>query len=189
MDLGTVCGICGKNFGNTNSLQQHVAAKHSGEEKSYERKKVFGSAKKLAFYAVLIIVVVGIGYLFVIASQLVPTGIGPAGSEHTHSNFTFTINGKVIDFSSPEEQMHTKEVHFENSDGKTVHKHATGVTIGYFLKTIPIIFKENCLEFEKTNYCENEEKIKLALNGGEIMQKEFLEHNLIDEDKFSITYG
>jgi len=185
----TECEICGRKFGEEKSLQQHMQTKHEKEEKEFKSKKSSASMKKIGLYAIVVIVVIGIIYILFLATQIVPTGIGPVGSEHTHSTFTLTINGKTVDFSSPAEQMHTKEVHFENADGKTVHKHATGITIGYFFKTIPLAFNENCMEFKNVSYCPNGKKFVFSLNGKEVAIKELLERNLLDRDSFSIIYG
>ena len=171
------------------ALQQHKQAKHSGEEKEFKTKETTKKTKKFIGLAIGIIFILGIIYVFSLAVEIAPKGIGPIGSEHTHSTFTLSINGETIDFSSPAEQMHTKEVHFENADGKTVHKHATGLTIGYFFKTIPLSFNEKCMEFKNASYCENGKKLTYILNGNEMSQKEFLEHNLKDKDIFSLTFG
>ncbi|MGD8432167.1 MAG: protein-disulfide isomerase, partial [Nitrosopumilaceae archaeon] len=78
-------------------------------------------------------------YLFATMTQTAPGGpenAGPLGSEHTHAGILVKIFGDTFDFSAPAYQIKSSWIHFEGNDGTTVHKHATGVTLGYLFETL-----------------------------------------------------
>ena len=77
----------------------------------------------------LIGVIVGYsGYVFVTMDSNVPgapPGAGKLGSEHIHSSLLVRIFGDKFDFAVPSYQIKSSWIHFEDSDGTTIHRHAT----------------------------------------------------------------
>ena len=61
---------------------------------------------------------------------------GPYGSTHSHADFKVYILGKPLNFNSPQYQVMEELTHIENNDGDILHVHATGLTLGYFLKSL-----------------------------------------------------
>jgi len=67
-----------------------------------------------------------------------PPGAGKLGGEHVHASLLVRIFGDKFDFSVPSYQIKSSWIHFEESDGTTIHRHASGVTLGYLFDTINI---------------------------------------------------
>src|SRR3972149_1205758 len=67
-----------------------------------------------------------------------PPGAGILGDEHVHSSMLVKIFGDSFDFSLPAYQIKSSWIHFEAQDGTTVHRHSTGVTLGYMFETMRI---------------------------------------------------
>ncbi|HQT44641.1 MAG TPA: hypothetical protein PLO51_01565 [Candidatus Micrarchaeota archaeon] len=98
--------------------------------------------------------------------------IGEYGSEHSHADFKVYINNAAIDFTQAKYQEHSghfgngsEEIgcgnesqlaHLDNGDGDVVHKHATGVTWGYFFSQLSMNMTSDCLVLDNgTGYCNN----------------------------------
>ena len=115
--------------------------------------------------------------------------IGPVGSTHQHAIFKVFIEGKQINFSQDRYMVRSPYVHIEDGDGMTIHKHATGITIGYFFKTINFDFDKKCFKMDSgENLCnDNENTLKFYING--VKSEEYGNHEIKDEEKYLITYG
>ena len=53
-----------------------------------------------------------------------PPGAGKLGGEHEHASLLVRIFGDKFDFSVPSYQIKSSWIHFEESDGTTIHRHA-----------------------------------------------------------------
>lgn len=86
-------------------------------------------------------------------------------------------------------QLRSRHVHFENRDGNVVHKHATGLTAGFFLNSLGIEFDSSCLTLDtKEEFCNIGDKtLKLYVNGQ--MNFEYEDYEMKDLDKILISYG
>ena len=115
--------------------------------------------------------------------------IGPVGSTHQHAIFKVFIEGNQINFSQDKYMVRSQYVHIESGDGETIHKHATGITIGYFFKTINFDFDKKCFKTDSgENLCnDNENTLKFYING--IKSEEYGNHEIKDGEKYLITYG
>lgn len=95
---------------------------------------------------------------------------GKYGSEHSHADFKVYVNNAAIDFTQPQYQEHSghsgnesEEIgcgnesqlaHLDNGDGDVVHKHATGVTWGYFFTELFMNMTNDCLVLDNgASYC------------------------------------
>lgn len=68
--------------------------------------------------------------------------VGAQNSEHTHSVFALLVDGKDVTqnlFGKLKYQFRSPTVHMEAGDTQ-LHKHAKGVTVGYFFETLGILF-------------------------------------------------
>ena len=76
-----------------------------------------------------------------------PPGAGKLGDEHEHASVLVRIFGDKFDFSATTYQIKSSWIHFEESDGNTVHRHSSGVTLGYLFETLGIGIDEDCYIF------------------------------------------
>ena len=116
------------------------------------------------------------------------SGIGPLGATHLHADVKVYINGQSIDFSQHKYQLATSYMHFEEGIGDVVHVHATGMTVGHMLKSLGMDFSNNCIAFERQNYCNDaDKKLRFYVNGQP--NSEFDNRVIKDLDKYLISYG
>ncbi|HEY4505934.1 MAG TPA: protein-disulfide isomerase [Candidatus Paceibacterota bacterium] len=117
------------------------------------------------------------------------SSIGKAGSEHSHSSMLVFIRGELFDFSKPEYQLKSPLVHFEDDDGTTVHKHATGITLPYLFETLGMKLTLDCLEMPGRSYCtQGNEALKIFVNQVPFNSK-IVGYELRPGDKILINYG
>ena len=126
--------------------------------------------------------------------------IGVLGGVHEHADFKLYLNGAAYNFSQ-EKFMSEKPgadnksralsnfVHLHDGDGEIIHKHASGVTLGFFFKSLKINFNSTCLVFDSgESFCnEGDKKIKLFVNGRPTA--EFENYEINDLDRILISYG
>jgi len=144
-----------------------------------------------------IAVIVGISaYNFVNMDQNAaiggPPNAGTLGSEHVHSSMLVKLHGDTFDFSGPAYQIKSSWIHFEAQDGATIHRHATGVTLGWLFETIGIGLDDECYTFKGTGgdrvFCSNEEySLKFFVNHQPVPN--LTDYIFEDEDKILISYG
>lgn len=188
------CPECKKKFDTTDAMNQHKNDKHLKPQATAVARKPKLTSGKILTYGTILFVIAGIGYLFfwALTGSLSPsTGIGPAGSTHIHQDFKVYINGNPIDFSQGKYQKPhlNAKVHLEGWDGDLIHKHATGVTMGFFLKSVSISFDKNCLAIDTgENYCnDGDSTLKFYINGKP--NPEWENYDLKDGDKILVSYG
>ena len=146
----------------------------------------------------LVVVLIGISsYNFVTmesGEMGAPDGAGGLGDEHEHASILVKIFGDTFDFTAPTYQIKSSWIHFEESDGKTVHRHASGVTLGYLFETLNIGLDDKCYKFpDGRNFCTVEDK-----DGEEYSLKFYINHDKVDDirdyvikdrDRILISYG
>ena len=165
--------------------RENYATKHSAAQ----RKQTLIAVGVLAVIAVI----VGYSaYEFANMSQTAPGGpkdAGPLGSEHSHSAILVKIFGDKFDFSAPAYQIKSSWIHFEARDGTTVHKHATGVKLGYLFDTLGLGLDDKCFVFQDgRSFCTNEDySLKLYVNGEKV--NDLREYEPMDNDRILISYG
>lgn len=173
-------------------------ARKEREEKreSFAAKRTRQKRKSMLMTAgVLGIVVVIVGYsafTFVNNQGSVPgapPGSGVLGDDHTHTSILVRIFGDKFDFSSPAFQIKSSWIHFEGQDGDTIHRHSTGVTLGYLFATLGITVNFECFIFpDGRPFCSNDDySIKFFINHEQVSD---IAGYVIDEgDKILISYG
>lgn len=114
---------------------------------------------------------------------------GQYNSEHVHGAFMIFVEGEQLDFSQDKYQLKSRFIHVENNDGTTIHRHATGVPFGDFLKSIGINIIERCLVLDnETKYCEHDNvKLRFFLNHNEV--NSIMGYIIQNGDRLLITYG
>lgn len=211
------CDDCGKNFSSERDLLEHRLEAHGDDMSSHDKDEIKTRLNKLdsqkqedsiptrtlAAYIIGALGIIAIGYgLFtsgiIQASTSAGPGVsssggnvtvGPAGSTHDHAQFSVTVDGRRIDFSQPQYQMQGQRVHFENGDGSTIHKHATGVTVGYSLETLGMGINSTCLQTrDGATHCEGENsELTTVVNGQEIEKP--ASHVISDGQEIEIVYS
>ena len=130
---------------------------------------------------------------------------GAYGSAHEHADFKMYVNVQAIDFSAEKYQTEiphdaqaeeecgndtSRLVHMHGWDGNVVHKHATGVTWGYFFGTIGINMSDSCIFVRKDGTALCDAKFgswRYFVNGKEVKQIRNVE--IMNLDRVLITYG
>ena len=165
--------------------REDVVAKRSKEK----RKTTLMATGILA----LIVVIVGYAsFVFVTMDADVPgapAGAGKLGDEHVHSSVLVRIFGDKFDFAVPSYQIKSSWIHFEDSDGTTIHRHATGVTVGYLFDSINIGLDDQCYVFpDGRQFCTNEDySLKYFINHQRVSS--ISDYIFEDGDRILISYG
>ena len=118
-----------------------------------------------------------------------PPGAGKLGDEHEHASLLVRIFGDKFDFSATTYQIKSSWIHFEESDGTTVHRHASGITLGYLFDGLNIGVDSECYVFpDGRQFCTNEDySLKYFINHQKV--PDIQNYVLEDGDRILITYG
>lgn len=159
-------------------------------QRSFEKKR--NTLITIGVLAVIAIIVGYSAYLFANMTQTAPGGppdAGALGSEHSHAGILVKIFGDTFDFSAPAYQIKSSWIHFEGNDGTTVHKHATGVKMGYLFETLRLGLDDKCFEFQDgRSFCTNDDyTLRFFINGEQV--NDIRDYELKEDDKILISYG
>jgi len=132
------------------------------------------------------------GYVFVTMDADVPgapPGAGRLGGEHEHASLLVRIFNDKFDFAVPSYQIKSSWIHFEESDGTTIHRHASGVTLGYLFDSLNIGIDSECYSFpDGRQFCTNEDySLKYYLNHQ--LVDDINDYVIQDNDRILITFG
>ena len=118
-----------------------------------------------------------------------PPGAGKLGDEHVHASLLVRIFGDKFDFSVPSYQIKSSWIHFEESDGTTIHRHSTGVTLGYLFDSINIGIDNKCYIFpDGRQFCTNEDySLKYYINHQPVSN--ISDYIFEDGDRILISFG
>ena len=121
-----------------------------------------------------------------------PPGAGTLGDEHEHAAILVRIHGDKFEFSSPAYQIKSSWIHFEGADGNTVHRHSSGVTMGYLFETLGLTLTDECYVFQsqqgKRDFCTNDDYI-LRFYINELSFPSIHDYVIQDNDRILIVYG
>ena len=128
-----------------------------------------------------------------------PSGAGKLGGEHEHASLLVRIFGDKFDFSVPSYQIKSSWIHFEESDGTTIHRHSSGVTLEYLFDSLSLIvgkvstdgILKDCFTFPESDgrkFCTNEDySLKLYINHQAV--SDLNDYVIEDGDRLLISYG
>ena len=118
-----------------------------------------------------------------------PMNAGKLGDEHIHASMLVKIFGDKFDFSTPNYQVTTPWIHFENSDGDTVHRHSTGVELEFMFNSMKIAVDENCFIFpDGRQFCNNDDyTLKFYINDKRVA--DIASYVIQDNDRILVSYG
>ena len=164
------------------------------EDKVAEQTKVKrkNSLKAAGILALIVVIVGYAGYEFINLDSNAPgapPGAGKLGDEHEHASLLVRIFGDKFDFTSPAYQIKSSWIHFEDSDGTTIHRHSTGVTLDYLFANLGIGIDSECYKFpDGRQFCSNEDyRLKYYINHQIV--KDINDHIIEEGDRILITYG
>jgi hypothetical protein len=134
--------------------RESFAAKRTSQKRSVTLKAV-------GILAVIAVIAVYASYEFITMSGDIPgapENAGKLGDEHIHASMLVRIFGDKFDFSLPNYQIKTSWIHFENQDGDTIHRHASGVELEFLFNSLSISLDEDCFTFpDGRAFCTNED--------------------------------
>jgi hypothetical protein len=161
-------------------------------------KSYFAASRKkrnkrlmLIIPAVAALIAVTAYALSVYSSHITPNNpaYGVLGSAHVHAAFAVKLNGTKLDFSDNKYQVKSRFMHVENGDGNTLHRHATGVPVAEFFKSIKMNVTDSCFTNDNgTKFCSNgKENLEFYVNGNKT--KSIADYVFNDDDRILIEYG
>ena len=118
-----------------------------------------------------------------------PPGAGILGDEHEHASVLVRIFGDKFDFAATTYQIKSSWIHLEESDGNTVHRHSSGVTLNYLFESLGIGIDEDCYIFgDGRQFCTNEDySLKYFINGDSV--NSINDYVVQNDDRILISYG
>ena len=118
-----------------------------------------------------------------------PFGAGSLNSDHTHTGILVKIFGDTFPFHHTGYQTQSAWIHFEGGDGTTIHKHATGVKLGFLFDSMDVGISEECYVFPNGNeYCTNEDyTLRYYINGEAV--NDIRDYEPMEEDRILVVYG
>ncbi len=173
--------------------------KASGKGPQSKRgKSYFAASRKkrnkrlmLIIPAVAALIAVTAYALSVYSSHVTPNNpaYGVLGSAHVHAAFAVKLNGTKLDFSDNKYQVKSRFMHVENQDGDTLHRHATGVPVAEFFKSIKMNVTDTCFTNDNgTKFCSNgKENLEFYVNGNKT--KSIADYVFNDDDRILVVYG
>ena len=144
---------------------------------------ILGAVFAVVGYSVFIFMTMGVN------APGAPAGAGLLGDEHVHASLLVKIFGDTFDFSVPSYQIKSSWIHFEESDGTTIHRHASGIKLGYLFDGLKIGVDSECYVFpDGRQFCTNEDySLKYFINHQKV--SDIQNYVLEDGDRILITYG
>ena len=148
--------------------------------------------KALGILSMIGVIVAFACYEFVTSTNNVPgapENAGKLGDEHIHASLLVNIFGDKFDFSTPNYQVKTPWIHFENQDGDTIHRHSTGVELEFLFNSMSVGVDENCFVFpDGRQFCNNEDySLKFYIN--QQLIEDIRQYIIQEDDRILITYG
>ena len=165
--------------------RENYATKHSAEKKKQ-------TLIAIGVLSVIAVIVGYAGYMFLNMTETAPGGpenAGALGSEHSHAAILVKIFGDTFDFDGPAFQIKSSWIHFEGRDGTTIHKHATGVTLGYLFETLAIGLDDQCYVFpDGKQFCTDEDyTLKFFINREQV--SDIRDYEIQEDDRVLIVFG
>lgn len=107
--------------------------------------------------------------------------VGEPGSTHAHASFVMLIDGDFYNLNRERYYEKSNYAHFHEGNGVVIHKHATGVSLPYFLETLDIAFTGDCVVLDEGDeYCDTGDKQWRMVVNGDIIE---------EPDKYEISHG
>ncbi len=160
-------------------------------QRSHEKRK--NNIIAIGVFAIIDVIVGYSVYVFLNMDQSAvpggPKNAGAFGSAHDHAGILVKIFGDTFDFDGVAYQIKSQWIHFEGNDGTTIHKHATGVTLGFLFDSLGLGLDDQCFVFKDgKSFCTTEDySMKFFINGKPI--DDIRDYEIVEDDKILISYG
>jgi hypothetical protein len=118
--------------------------------------------------------------------------LGKAGSAHAHISMLMFVGGTAVNFCEQRFMLRSQFVHFEDNNCRVIHKHATGVTLPIFFKTIGVELTETCMKlpFNDEQHCADDvNHLRVVVNGVEVSIPDLSYYELRNNDHVLVNYG
>lgn len=152
---------------------------------------LFKFVKKLIVIGIIVAAVAVLAGLFLTDKT---SELGIVGEIHYHIDFKVYLNSVPYNFSqdkymSIDNKSLSNFVHLHDMDGKVIHKHAEGMTLGFFFETLEMKLNHTCLVLDDESfYCNEGDKVlKMYVNGKH--NDEYDKYDIQDGDKILLSYG
>jgi len=159
---------------------------------SYKAEKTKHTLIAIAVFSVIAVIVGYSVFLFLNMTETAPGGpenAGAMGSAHDHAGIIVNIFGDEFDFSAPAYQIKSPWTHFEGREGFTIHKHATGVTLGYLFESLSLGLDDQCFVFQDgRSFCTNEDYSLLFFINGEQVS-DISDYEVMEDERVLVLYG
>ncbi|MCH7940456.1 MAG: protein-disulfide isomerase [Thaumarchaeota archaeon] len=161
-------------------------------KRSREKRKSFLMAAGIFGIIAVIVGYSVIVFLTMPSAPGAPPGAGTLGDEHEHISLLVRIFGDRFDFSSPAYQIKSSWIHFEGADGNTIHRHSSGVTMGYLFETLGLTLTDECYVFTsqqgERDFCTDDKfSLKFYINHQQV--DSILDYIGQENDRILISYG
>ena len=148
--------------------------------------------KALGILSIIGVIVSFACYEFVTSTNNIPgapLNAGKLGDEHIHASLLVKIFGDKFDFTTPNYQVKTSWIHFENQDGDTIHRHSTGVELEFLFNSMKIAMDDECFVFpDGRQFCTNDDyTLQFYINQQKV--DDLRNYIVQEDDRILITYG
>jgi len=165
------------------------------ERESFVTKRSREKRKSLLMAAGIFgIIAVIVGYSVIVFINMpgapgAPPGAGALGSEHVNILLLVRIFDDKFDFSTSSYQIKSSWIHFEGGNGNIIHRHASGVTMGYLFETLGLTLTDECYIFkDEREFCANDDySLKFYINNQQV--DSILDYIGQGNDRILISYG
>ena len=109
---------------------------------------------------------------------------------HAHADFKVFVNNKELDFSSPEFNIRSRQIHLHSDNdfgGNVIHVEEREATLGEFFSSLGMKFNFTCFIID-SEFCNTETKtLKFYVNGERNNEND--KYKPKDLDRILISYG
>ena len=169
--------------------------------------------RNLVFVAIgCAVFLAAVGSFKIMSEQSPYPGVGVPDSEHVHSKFVLQLDGARVIFA-PNITGYadlSEYIFLGGTDGNTIHRFATGATLGMFFDSFGMKFDSDCFtvpqkhndfialtpfpKLDRLEYCNNEEEtlkmfVNIPLVGDFFPNPEFENYVPQSGDRILIIYG
>ena len=140
------------------------------------------------------ILAVLVGYTLTSPSPTHPVGTSFDTEVHVHGDFRMYLSDERIRFTdkkyqSSTEHTHHVSLHFHDGNDEVIHRHADGVTLTDFFKSLGMTLNNDCVTMDTgTEYCTNKNDTVMLIVNGEQVSK-VTEYIFSEEDRILLYYG
>lgn len=115
--------------------------------------------------------------------------LGVLGDEHDHAEILVIIYGNQIDFSLPVFQLNSKWIHFENFNGKIIHRHGSGASLGFLFDTLGIGLTSDCFVYPNGDHFCSTENIPFEFYINQELVPTIRDYVIQEGDEITINLG